>query len=504
MRRFALLTVVALLSDASFSHGQVQPVPTYGATDMGPSVLLSNADGNNAYTGVVRVQARAACTGVFLATTDPDSRGGDDASAWVATNGHCVDFPATNVVVREQPGQGFVVFNFFIDTPSKQLQVPIRRMAYATMKGQDIGLVELTARVGELRRSGIEPWRPVLTLPEPDEPVVVVGAPLQRNPQLAYLRLAACPLEGRAPFVYEFTWHWYGFDRLRCLDVLPGSSGSPVISRRTGRIVALLNTTNTFAEPYSACQPDSPCEPSGPDAVQPPATSYATPMIRIDRCFDDRGELDLNGSDCPLDPGANTQHAPATLGSVNPFLTSVPIGPARSTWSVRITGPHGYYRYKVVKVPGGDCRDLRGYGDVRTITTEPFIADSLPTAEGHYMLCSIGGPSRRWGRDWQSVDYPTVTRVRIDTTPSTLPAPIAITDLPTSYLVVFNTLGIEVSTYRYKVGAAGETRCADAADYSLAFLEFIPVPKIARPQIFCAQPYDAAGNPGVLFERLLP
>ena len=120
------------------------------------------------------------------------------------------------------------------------------------------------------------------------------------------------------------------------------------------------------------------------------------------------------------------------------------------------------------------------------------------------MLCSIGGPSRRWGRDWQSVDYPTVTRVRIDTTPSTLPAPIAITDLPTSYLVVFNTLGIEVSTYRYKVGAAGETLCADAADYSLAFLEFIPVPKIARPQIFCAQPYDAAGNPGVLFERLLP
>src|SRR4029453_16431662 len=147
------------------------------------------------------------------------------------------------------------------------------------------------------------------------------------------------------------------------------------------------------------------------------------PMIRIDRCFDDRGELDLNGSGCPLDPGANTQHAPATLGSVNPFLTSVPIGPARSTWNVLITGPHGHYRYKVVKVPEGDCRDLRGYGDVRGITTEPLIADDLPTGEGHYMFCSIGGPARRWGRDWQSVDYPAVTRVRIDTTPSTLPRP---------------------------------------------------------------------------------
>jgi len=495
---------LALVSCSALASAQVASVPTYGAADNGPSVLLSNADGGNAYPSIVRVQARATCTGVFIATTDPDDPRGDDASAWVATNGHCVDFPATNVVVREQPGQGFVVFNFFIDTTTRQIQVPIRRMAYATMKGQDIALVELSARVGELRRAGFEPWRPVLTLPEPDEPVVVVGAPLQRNPQLSYLRLAACPLEGRAAFVYEFTWHWYGFERTRCSDLLPGSSGSPVISRKTGRIVALLNTTNAFAEPYSACQPDSPCEPTGKDAVQPEATSYATPMIRIDRCFDGRGEFDLNGPGCPLDPGTNTVHAPATLGSINPFLLNVPIGGARPTWSVRISGPHEYYRYKVVKVPDDDCRDLRGYGDVLSITTRPVITDHLPTVEGHHMLCSIGGPTRRWGGDWQSVDFPTVTRVRIDTTPSTLAAPIAITETPTGYFVEFNTLGIEVSTYTYKVGPAGETSCIDDRDYRLALLEFITVPKGGRPQVFCAVPYDAAGNRGVLFEKQLP
>ena len=499
-----VLITLALLSWAAAISAQVPRVPTYGATDNGPSVLLSNADGSNAYTSVVRVQARATCTGVFIATTDPADPSGDDASAWVATNGHCVAFPATNVVVREQPGQGFVVFNFFIDTTSSHVQVPIRRMAYATMKGQDIALVELSARVGELRRAGFEPWRPVLTLPGPDEPVVVVGAPLQRNPQLAYLRLAACPLEGRAAFVYEFTWHWYGFARTRCTDLLPGSSGSPVISRRTGRVVALINTTNAFAQPYSACQPDSPCEPAGKDAVQPPATSYATPVIRIDRCFDARGEFNLNGAGCPLDPGMNTEHAPATLGSINPFLTDVPIGPARSTWSVRVAGPHPYYRYKVVKVPDGDCRDLRGYGDVMNLTTAPVIADLLPTVEGHHMLCSIGGPTRRWGGDWQSVDFPTVTRVRIDTTSSTLAAPIAITETPTGYLVEFITLGIEVSNYRFKFGPAGETNCVDERDYRLALLEFINVPKSGRPQVFCAVPYDAAGNRGVLFEQPLP
>jgi hypothetical protein len=102
------------------------------------------------------------------------------------------------------------------------------------------------------------------------------------------------------------------------------------------------------------------------------------------------------------------------------------------------------------------------------------------------------------------VDYPTVTRVRIDTTPSTLAAPIAITETPTGYLVEFITLGIEVSTYLYKFGPAGETSCTDERDYRLALLEFIPVPKGSRPQVFCAVPHDAAGNRGVLFERLLP
>jgi hypothetical protein len=227
-------------------------------------------------------------------------------------------------------------------------------------------------------------------------------------------------------------------------------------------------------------------------------------MIRIDRCFDVRGEFNLNGPGCPLDPGTNTEHVPATLGSINPLLANVPIGPARSTWSVRITGQHWYYRYKVAKIPDDDCRDLRGYGEVLSITTTPVIADPLPAVEGHHMLCSIGGPTRRWDSDWQSVDFPTVTRVRIDTTPSTLAAPIRITETPTGHFVEFITLGNEVSIYRFKFGPAGETRCADESDYRLALLEFITVPKGGRPQVFCAIPYDAAGNQGVLFEQLLP
>jgi hypothetical protein len=36
------------------------------------------------------------------------------------------------------------------------------------------------------------------------------------------------------------------------------------------------------------------------------------------------------------------------------------------------------------------------------------------------------------------------------------------------------------------------------------FFEFTAVPKTTRPQILCVTPFDAAGNPGRVFEAVLP
>jgi Trypsin-like peptidase domain len=497
----AAIAAIVVAGWGQLARAEVRPVPTYGASDGGPSVLLSNADGNNPYSGVVRVQARATCSGVFLATTSDDDPRGGDASAWVATNGHCVAFPGTNQVLLDQPGGGSVVFDFFVDTQSRQLRVPIRRVAYATMKGRDLALIELSARVDELRRAGFEPWRPVLTLPADDEPAVIVGAPLQVNPAAAFLRLAACRLEGRAPMLFEFTWHWYGFERTRCADIAPGSSGSPVFSRRTGRIVALINTSNAGQPWYTACQIDSPCEPTPTGSVQPENTSYATPLVGIDRCFSG-GDFDVDASGCPLDPGHNVGYSPGQLGAQNPLLASAPLVPPRRTWNVAVTGTP-YYRYKVVPVPAGDCRDLRGYGGVQRTVDRPVIDEPLPTKDGHYMLCGIGGQTRQWGSDWQSLDFPTSARVLIDTVPPTLPASIRITDSGPAYLIEFFDLGNEVAVYTYKFGTVGEISCADPAGYRFMFFDFVNVQKIGRPQVFCATPYDGASNPGQVFEALL-
>jgi hypothetical protein len=482
-------------------------VPTYGAVPEGEPVLLSNADDSNAYTGVVRYTGRATCTGVLLDVI-PEGEDPGDAPAYVATNGHCSDFPGANEVLPDRPvTRHTVTFNYFADTRAAHRVVPVARTAYATMKGHDIAIVELAIRYADLVGQGIVAWRPEVRLPSAGEPVVIVGAPLQQSPATAYLRLAACALQGRAPVVQEYIWHWYDFDRLGCRGVAPGSSGSPVISRLTGRVIGLLSTTTQGGRaPYTECALDHPCEPQGmADPLGLEEMSYATPLVRLDRCFDASGRFELGGRGCPLDPGRQLTVTPSQLGAVNPTLTTSPLGRVRTQWDVTVADrlDLAYYRYKVASTPAQECRDLRGYGVARRARVEPLIDDPLPVRDGSWYLCILAGPEARWGDDWQSVLFPTVVKVRIDTVPPRITPPLAIRDAPDGWFVEFLTQEPEVVGYRYKYGPPGRTRCSDEADYRPSFIPFITLPRRDGPYTFCAIPYDAAMNAGAVVERVL-
>lgn len=483
-------------------------VPTYGAQAEGDPVLLSNADGENAYTGVVRYLGRATCTGVFLDTI-PQGEDPGDAPAYVATNGHCPDFPGSNEVLldRPAPARHSVTFNYFVDTRGAQLTLPVARTVYATMKGHDVAIVEVDARYADLVRQGIAPWRTAMRLPDAGEPVVVVGAPLQRTAETSYLRLAACALQGRAAVVQEYIWHWYDFDRNGCRGVQPGSSGSPVISRVTGRVIGLLSTTTQGGRrPYTECSLDHPCEPQDDrDPIGLVEMSYATPLVRLDRCFGDDGHFDVAGSGCPLDDGRQVGATPGTLGAVNPLLEASPVARPRSRWDVRVSDRFDsqYYRYKVVSVPGQECRDLRGYGSSRRTSVDPIIGDALPTRDGSYALCIIGGPDARWTDAWPSIRFPTVVRVRIDTVPPRIAPPLSIREETSGWFIQFLTQEPEVVGYLYKYGPPGQTRCSDPADYRPSLIPFITLPRRDAPYTFCAIPYDSALNQGAVIDRLL-
>jgi hypothetical protein len=291
-----------------------------------------------------------------------------------------------------------------------------------------------------------------LTLPAPDEPVVVVGAPLTGAADTSFLRLAACPLESRANLVIEFVWHWFDYARNRCADIAPGSSGSAVISRRTGRLLGLMNTTTIGAAPDSDCFIDHPCGPVPGDVARRPDTSYLTPLVRVDRCFDRSGRFDVAGAGCPLDPGLQVVLTPATLGGQNPRREPGLLRPLRQRRDVTVSGPFDHHRYKVADAATGDCRDLRGYGTPRRAGEYPVIEDPLPLAEGYQFLCVIGGTGPRPSDRWQSLDHPTVVAVRIDTVPPRIPARITVRENDLSWIVEFGTIEPEIVGYAFKFG----------------------------------------------------
>jgi hypothetical protein len=499
-----LLPVIFLLSRGIVTDA-ARDVPIYGATDGGPSTLLSNADGHSPYNGIVRYIGRGQCTGVFVATVREDDDAAD-APAYVLTNGHCPEFPGANDVIvdRPAPSNHRVVFNYFGDVPAQQVSVPVRRIAYATMKGRDVAVLELAAHYDEVLRWGFEPWRITLTLPARDEPVAIVGAPLTGVSATSFVRLAACRLESRAGVVLEYIWHWFDFDRNRCADIREGSSGSAVISRLTGRLLGLVNTTTIGAVRYTECSLNHPCEPIAGDDLSQPNTSYMTPLIRVDRCFDAAGRFDVMRQGCPLDDGVQVRAAPPFLGAVNPRHETTILGSPRRNWNVTISGAFDHYRYKVVAGASGDCRDLRGYGAARRVSDYPTIIDPLPLTEGFHFLCVLGGVGTRWGESWQRIDHPTIVVARIDVTPPRIPARITITETDLAWTVSFNGIDPELSFYRFKFGRPGETRCNDPADYRLALIPFISLSKTNRPYVFCAIPYDSALNAGQTYEALLP
>ena len=131
------------------------------------SELLRNADGsNNAFAAVGRFQGALNCTGAVI---DPSGSGDSNARAWFLTAGHCISLEPYGVI-RSRPSTATVQLKFFVDTmPEMRVTIPSRSVGWATMKGVDLGLVELALSaslgIAEFFLCGSPPAHP-----KPDRP----------------------------------------------------------------------------------------------------------------------------------------------------------------------------------------------------------------------------------------------------------------------------------------------------------------------------------------------
>jgi hypothetical protein len=385
-----------------------------------PSEPISgNAPEAAALRGIGQLRDRITCTAVLIvAGTNAD------APAVVATSGHCVQEWTTssaNDVIVDAPAtpDAHVIFNYFHDTRDAQVTARVLRILYSTMKRRDVAVLELDVTQAALAARGVTPVSIATAAPVEDAAIRVVGVPLLGSLDDSFLRSARCADAGSTSVV-EFFWYWRAIHRNFCADIVPGSSGSPVMDTE-GRMFALVNTTTRGSPPDGACHLGIPCElrPSG--AVRVEDASYAVDVTALPACFDPDGRLEVGRPGCPLDDGRQ-------LGIVGgPWARARPTDPVTGearTWNVHLDEQAGFthFRYKIGEAAATDCSSLDGYTDPEPVSTsrrsaQPLVERMLPVVEGPHLLCLLGGTGPSSTAQWQPPEHATVIVTAIDTRP---------------------------------------------------------------------------------------
>lgn len=268
------------------------PLPTGGARAGGGSKPLSAADAH-AYAGIARFDANLICTGVFLQPSEAEPPA--DAPAYLLTAGHCVKLFEPDEVWTDAPARGSrATFEFFAGVSGRP-HYRARRIAWASMTGRDLAVVELDATYGELKAKGLTPWRIAPRRATPGETIVIVGAPMDD-----LLRATVCSVGAPARAVREHHWRWFEMDTNECAGIRDGFSGGPVLELRSGTVLGLVTTSTRESRGLTDCAFDRPCEVRGRRRIVRENTNYVVPLTGLGACFDERGRFDRIRRGCPL------------------------------------------------------------------------------------------------------------------------------------------------------------------------------------------------------------
>lgn len=210
--------------------------------------------------------------------------------AVVLTNGHCVKFkslPAGIYVKDEDYVRSTIeVFNKDGVTTS----VTPRKILYGTMEGSDIGLVEIGITYKELKKLGIKIFELSKEDSLPGEELFLVSGYWKTSQSCTFTHTAKKVLEGNWVFLNAMAMN------PACI-IQGGWSGSPIISKISGKIVGVVNTANDGG---TACTLNNPCE-KNPDGstISVTGRAYGLPTSAFWSCLSN-GNIDLTIPGCKL------------------------------------------------------------------------------------------------------------------------------------------------------------------------------------------------------------
>jgi hypothetical protein len=367
-----------------------------------PARSLGVAD-ERRFTGVaLSLIAGNGCSGAFVVASESDVE--MDGPAYFLSAGHCTLEASTanpfDAMAVEDQG-GWLKFRWFEDSRGAAIAASVAHIDFVTMKGTDLALAELSESRSALRRRGVVPFVLADQGPAVAETLVVVG-----HPSFGFAQMAACPLRARVPLLVEGAFHWYDANAHACEGIDSGSSGSPVFSAATGKVVAVLNTLAEARNSARPCTLNHPCEGSEDPELYAASSSYSMDVTGLGACFDQEGRFDRGRPACPLDRGIQmTPKTPTVSWDATPAIggaVDVPLDPRGLS----------HYRWKAGAMAATDCRSAIGYGDVVAWAGAPSIHAEVPgVARINFVCLQAGDGPDPNGPGWQSLATPTVLTI---------------------------------------------------------------------------------------------
>lgn len=444
-----------------------------------PRPLLANADGaNDRLRGVAQVEGLGShCTGFAI------DAGSLDGPATVMTNGHCVGiFDATTVIFDDPAPEGArVTFGRFADVPDGEVEVPVTRVRYGTMRSTDVAILELGMTRAELVEREI-PSYGLTVSPPPGLGIEAVGVPVTGVPDDAwFLRRSACEAADMSRLV-EWEWLWDEAVASNCGGILGGNSGSPVfVAGEYAAVVGIVNTTTIGSGP-GACYLGQPCEVGLDGAAERADTSYFMSIGDWEACW--VPDFDPAADGCPAEAGPHV--------NVDAPRRAVP---SDSTWAATVSVVDGAGDDEVATKDGPvastDCRDTEGYGEPVEVDDVLGVDESVGDDEGVVVLCAA-----------VVVDDEILVRTAgyavmdVDDTPPDVEIRLSVNDFGGDLSVEPIFSPPELSSFMLKVGPAGSTDCDDEDDYRIYRRVAVPVPADEQPATMCVVGEDEAGNRG--------
>ncbi len=288
MNRTFFISVIALIFGfQSVSHA----LPTQSKLKQEEISFLATMTDAYDFEGIVKLDN---CSGALIRFEHSK----DSDLAMVMSNGHCVSMGPFGGFIK--PGQAVVnkaakrAFRFLNNNGSlSNNAVDSTRILYATMTGTDVSLYEVNMTFAQIKsKFGVD----ALTLdsrhPTDAEPINILSGYWQRG--------YSCEIDGFVFKIKEDAYTWddsIRYSKGGC-KTIHGTSGSPIISRNTGKVIGV---NNTGSDDGQQCTMNNPCEVSKDGTIYAEkGMSYGQQTYRFYGCLNDTGKLDLEVKGCEL------------------------------------------------------------------------------------------------------------------------------------------------------------------------------------------------------------